>query len=258
MIALRELQKSFRDYLVATHADELPALGIEPGFETNASLYRNNVRSAHVGTLAAIFPAVQALVGEDYFDGLATQFARSFPPRGAVLASYGIGFPSYVASRPELRHVPFLPDVAQLEWVMNEAFHAHSSFSPTPEEAARILAHAEGELRLALRPSVRLLAASAPVREIRLAALAGDAEAIQCLDETEQFLLIFRPAGEVAVERIAAGEFTFLFVLATKGTVDAAVAAAMTRESAFSPTDAVGRLLHLGVFQTPNPSGKGT
>ena len=257
MSALREFQTSFKGYLTGSgeEAAIIATRFIAGGFADNASIYRNNVRHAHVGALAAIFPAIHALVGEDYFDGLAAQYSNARPPVSAVLAGYGAGFADYLASRPELSNVPFLPDVARLEWAMNEAFHAHSSFSLAPDQAATLFAGGGGDLDLIA--STRLLALDHAALEIRAAALEGDAQAIAALAPGRQHLAVFRLAGIVRAEPVSSGEFAFLRGLSVGSPLDRAIASAFASEPEFSPAEALGRLLHLGVFQAPASLNQG-
>ena len=257
MSALREFQTSFKGYLTGSgeEAAIITTRFIAEGYEENASIYRNNVRHAHVGALSAIFPAIRALVGEDYFDGMAAQYSSAQPPVSAVLAGYGAGFSDYLAGRPELANVPFLPDVARLEWAMNEAFHAHSSFSLAPDQAAQLFAGGGGELDLLA--STRLLALDHAALAIRAAALEGNAEAIAGLTPGRQRLAVFRAGGTVRAEPLSVGEFAFLRGVSAGSPLDSVIASAFASEPEFSPAEALGRLLHLGVFQAPASLNQG-
>ena len=251
MSALRDFQTSFKGYLTGSGEEEaaVAARFISSGFADNASIYRNNVRHAHVGALSAIYPAIRALVGEDYFDGLAARYANARPPVSAVLAGYGAGFSKYLTSRSELSRVPFLPDVARLEWAMNEAFHAHSSFSLAPDEVAQLFAGSAVDFDLVA--SARLLVLDHAALEIRAAALEGDAETIAALATAGQRLIVFRVDGAVTAEPLSPGEHAFLRRLSGGFPLDRAIAAAFELESEFIPAEAIGRLLHLGVFAAP-------
>ncbi len=257
MSTLREFQSSFKVYLTNPGEDaaHVAARFVVPEFTGNKSIYRNNVRHAHVGALAAIYPAVRALVGEGYFDGLAALFTRAHPPVAAVLSGYGAGFSDYLAGRSELSRVPFLPDVARLEWAMNKAFHAHSSSSLAPDAAAMLFAG--GGSDLALVDSARLLALDHPALEIRSAALAGDEEGLAALAATRQRLVVFRNAGGVTAETLSPGGFALLSQLSACGSLDSAIALSFEVEPEFSPAEALARLLHLGVFCAPSSPVKG-
>lgn len=101
---------------------------------------------------------------------------------------------------------------------------------------------------LDLVPSTRLLALDHPAHEFRVAALEGSAEAIAVLTPGRQRLAVFRVDGDVTVEPLSFGEFAFLRGLSAGSPLDSAIATAFASEPEFSPAEAIGRLLHLGVF----------
>src|SRR3954462_2606640 len=91
---LAELQ---RDFARAVRGDALavPQLGIDAGglnAERRVAGYRNHHRSSLAGALAANFPTVVKVIGEDAFQALALSFLAIDPPRDACVAAYGSGF----------------------------------------------------------------------------------------------------------------------------------------------------------------------
>src|SRR2546421_584408 len=72
-------------------------------------------------------------------------------------------FPDFLANFPPCRHLAYLPDVARLEWAMNVALHAADATPLTTETARALSAGTLESARLALHPSVTLLASPWPV-----------------------------------------------------------------------------------------------
>ena len=70
--------------------------GISPA--RRFSVYRNNVVAGLVKALASRFPAVERIVGEEFFAAMARAFVVARPPRSAVLASYGEEFADFIAA----------------------------------------------------------------------------------------------------------------------------------------------------------------
>src|SRR5262249_46856368 len=62
------------------------------------TIYRNTSRSALTNALRLNFPAVQRLVGEDFFTAAADTFITREPPQTARLDLYGQGFPEFLQS----------------------------------------------------------------------------------------------------------------------------------------------------------------
>lgn len=144
-----------------------PSLPCPPGLLAwNASdpavrlaVYRNNVVSSLVDALADTFPVVQELVGEEFFRAMAAVFARQSPPRSRILAHYGDGFAGFIEQFKPARTVPYLADMARLEFARVRAFHATDAEPVAAELVGLALASGEriGELRLVCHPSVHVI-----------------------------------------------------------------------------------------------------
>src|SRR5208282_6843581 len=96
MPALLELQQMLRAQLLgdAVLADDAaPANGPEA---LRLAIYRNNCLSTLVNALRLSYPAVQRLVGAEFFEGGAREFIRREPPVGACLNDYGAGFAAFL------------------------------------------------------------------------------------------------------------------------------------------------------------------
>ena len=121
-LALRELQEAFAAHLAG---QEQPALAAEIGpAAARLRIHRHHVLDSLASALAATFPTVQAVVGTDFFTGLARAFIVQSLPNQPVLAEYGAGFPGFIAGHAVVRDLPYLADVALLDWMLNLAFHA--------------------------------------------------------------------------------------------------------------------------------------
>lgn len=215
---LLELQHALRRGLLegvdaATVCAEIVADGIEPA--QRLAVYRNGFASRLATALQLAYPAVQRLVGEDFFEGTARVFAFEKPPRAACLDEYGAEFPGFLAGFPPAASLAYLPDVARLEWAVSGAAHA-----PDAEalDAGRLLGLAEAEratVRFAPHPALRLLRVDSPADEIRRAVLAQDDGALAAIDPAAgpAWLLVERREGEVAVSRMSEEAWRFTIEL---------------------------------------------
>lgn len=123
------------------------------------AVYRNNVRHSLTRALAALFPAVEALVGAEFFAAMARAFIAKAPPRGPVLHEWGDDFPDFVQGFAPVAHLPWLVCVARLERLRGRACHAADAAPAAPEA----LAATDPEvLRIRLHPSVALFASPHP------------------------------------------------------------------------------------------------
>ena len=125
MPSLRELQLGFaRAVFGSAAAHDTPQLraGTLPA-EDRLGIYRTSVFLNYTRALGATYAAVQALIGPGCFSQLAAAFVRAAPSRSGDLNRYGAGFAGFLQTAPVVADLPYLPDVARLEWCMDEAFH---------------------------------------------------------------------------------------------------------------------------------------
>jgi hypothetical protein len=76
--------------------------------------YAANAGASAERALAASFPTVQALVGDEAFAGLARACWRALPPERGDLACFGAALPGFIEADTLLADVPYLADCARL------------------------------------------------------------------------------------------------------------------------------------------------
>ena len=113
-------------------------------------------------------------MGEDFFAAAAQRFIVASPPRAADLNQYGEGFADFLASFEAAASVPYLPDVARLEWAVNRALHAPPAPPLTPEALRAVPAEQQADLRFVAHPTLSLLSLDYPARAIWEAVLTED------------------------------------------------------------------------------------
>jgi hypothetical protein len=154
-----EMQETFHAAL--WQADPPAGLAAQPGGEgaQRFAVYRNNVQHGLTRALAARFPVVERLVGAEFFAAMARVFIAASPPRNPVLLRWGDDFGDFLERFPPVAHLPWLGDVARLEFTRGRAYHAADS-APAPPEALAIADPAD--LRLTLHPSAELFTSRFP------------------------------------------------------------------------------------------------
>lgn len=88
------------------------------------AVYRNNVIVSLCQALADSYPVCRALVGDAFFRAMAGHFVRLAPPCSPVLVRYGGRFPAFLEQFEPVAALPYLADVARLEWLRVQAYHA--------------------------------------------------------------------------------------------------------------------------------------
>lgn len=108
-------------------------------YQRGLQAYRSNASLLAQRVLAAAFPTVKRLMGDESFDGLAVHFWRTHPPAKGDLAQWGEELEGFLRAIPELMlHEAHLPDVAALEWALQTGLTAADSESIDPVPYALI------------------------------------------------------------------------------------------------------------------------
>lgn len=219
MPALRELQHAVYRSLMERDDGDAAAHIRADGLAAadRLSIYRNTFYGTLTNALRLSFPAVHRLVGADFFEASAQKFVEGEPPRGAYLDEYGGGFPSFLAQFPAARSLPYLPDVAQLEWAVSRALHAPDS---TPLDFAALCAVGEDDherVRFVPHPSLSLVRAGCAADTIWRAVLEQDDATLGAIDfgDAPVWLLIQRLSTGVDVKRVSEPEWRFASALCT-------------------------------------------
>jgi hypothetical protein len=190
--------------------------------ESGLAVYRNNVMSSLTKVVAARFPVVRRLLGEDCFLESARRFIAAEPPRSPLLLDYGGGFPHFLRS---IGDDACIADIADLEAARGNAYHAADALSLPPQAFAAIPAERLAGLRLLLHPSVSLLQSRFPIVSLWQANQEADDATLR--EGHPEAALIARPMLEVEVWNLPPGGFAFLTALRRGATMAEAAEAAM-------------------------------
>jgi hypothetical protein len=244
MRSLRELQQAFADAVLAP-------TGIAPAFATTGratpaeriDIYRRAVRANYRNALSATYPVVQRLVGNPFFRAAADAFALACPSRGGDLNVYGGEFGDFLASYAPAAGLPYLPDVARLEWALDEANRA-PDMACVPEfvlaALASIAPHRLPTMRVRLHPSCRFVASDYAILRIwQVHQPEHDGDDRVQFDESADRLLVHRDARGTAIERTPAGDFAWLAALASGAMLAEAIEAAQRADAAFDLGEAL-------------------
>ncbi|MDP1901085.1 MAG: DNA-binding domain-containing protein [Rubrivivax sp.] len=94
------------------------------GLARGLAAYRANAGALAERALAAAFPTLQQLLGEESFAALARAFWLRHPPLRGDMGLWGEALPAFVADAESLAEEPYLGDVARLEWAVHRAERA--------------------------------------------------------------------------------------------------------------------------------------
>lgn len=220
--------------------------GVTPG--QRLQVHRNNHRIMLAETLAGTFPICTALVGREFFQAMVLRFVDAHPPRGPVIAEYGDALATFIEAFPPAAAVPYLADVARVEWAVNLAARGGDATPAQVRVLGALPPEQVAEARLHLHPTLQVVPCDHPAVSIWHAHQPDPANPTAVdLATGPQTALIHRRAAGVAVAAVSPAHGKFLTALADDAGVADAYEAATAADPDFALPDALADLFGRGL-----------
>lgn len=251
MPSLREVQEAFLRGALHGDVDAIAGLIREDAIPAREciAIYANNARENFVGTLAAAFPVVRALGGDDWFRQTAQAYWRRHPSRAGNLHRVGEQFATFLQQQLGTTEYAYFADVAALEWSYQEALVAadHPGFDLAA--LGTVPPEHYGALCFTLHPSARMISSAYPILDLWRAHRPGACESEPVdLAAGAQWLVLIRLADHVQLRAIDRAAWVLLQALSTGATLGAAAERALALSAQFDLTSALAQFIGLGVL----------
>lgn len=171
MIPLWQLQQRFATAVTSRHTPALHGLlAGDPAIATaRTAIYINN---HHIGlreALIAVYPVTRRLVGDDCFDLLARKYVCAYAKASGNVLDFGAHLADQIERTEAFAALPYLADVARLEWLRHQVWHAADA-DPAATLSLSTLTALDDDALTALRlqrvPAARLFQSHYPVLRI--------------------------------------------------------------------------------------------
>jgi hypothetical protein len=215
------------------------------GFAAHRATARANLHNA----LRGVYPVVERLVGMEFFAFAAHAYITRNRSTSGNLNLYGTEFPAFISSFRPAATLPYLADVAALEWALHEVYAAAEASPVSPLHLATMAPEHYGRLTCSLHPATRLLRSAFPIQSIwekNQPGYAGDPSVD--LRQEGDHLLIRRTAAEMAIERVSAADWRFLSLLAQGRCLEETLIGVSAIDQAFDLAAALRRYYGTGVL----------
>ena len=252
MLSLAELQSKFSDVSLGADGGILSGVVIGDGFapEQRLQIHRNNTTILLTEALAATFRIVHELVGEEFFAQMARAFVRIHPPTSPCLFEYGQGFPAFLQSLAALSEMPYVADVAELEWQWNSALFAAEAKPLMAEALAAVPPEELAGHHLRPHPSVRFVTSPYPIKKIwDMHQPDADPDMGVDLNDGGEAVLIVRPHADVSIHKLSPNAYVMASRLAEDATLAEAFAMLEGVESAEHLPLIFAELIATGMFE---------
>lgn len=200
---LGALQRAFAQALVEPAAGVPAQLVATP---ERFAIYRGNLFMHARRALANSYPVIAQLVGEEFFGGLARAYAQAHASGDPDLNRYGDRFAAFVAGFAPAAELPWLADMARLEWAVHLAWHARDAplaalggIDPVRLARARLVPH----------PACAVLESRWAVARLWLAHQEGGPAFPETMDAPGAMLVV-RPQWQVGVVELGRAEHAAL------------------------------------------------
>ena len=208
--------------------------GSEAAARERLSIYRANVAANAAGALTAIYPIIYKLVGAEFFGGLAHAYCAAHPSMSGDLNALGGQLADFLRAFEPAQPLPYLPDVARLEWLAHQAHYAADHASLDVADLARVAQHDLTRLSVKLHPAVAVMSSAYPlfqIREVHQDDYGG--EIAVDLESGGEHVVVHRPQFRVAVARLTAAEAVFLKTVMDGELLARALEAALDEDAGF-------------------------
>lgn len=101
-------------------------------------VYRNNYHGNLHDALTGAYPVIVQLVGDEFFRYLAKNYIAHNQSSSANLHHYGAALANFLQGFEPVRGLPYLPDMAALEWACHTAYFAKDTMLLSLDNLAQI------------------------------------------------------------------------------------------------------------------------
>ena len=251
---LEKLQSNFFSYLASTEKkseDWHQVFNCEEKIE-RLSVYQNNYFASLNEVLTDIFPSIVKLVGEDFFKALAQKYWQAQPPSSSVLLTTAESFPSFLQEEPTLQTLPYIADIARLDYFYNQTYYAHEQEAVTAETLSEIPPTELAEHQLELQRSLIIFESKFAIFDVwqwhssndeNSANNTSGSEQEHISYDEQQTVLLFQHQNTVEIFNIDPAFQKFLVTLQSGASLNEALHSAVEVDCEFNATEAVSFLV---------------
>jgi hypothetical protein len=246
-LPLGSLQRAMIDALYGSSSDArlYAAIRVRAGLtpESLLGIYRGGTQETLIQALRIAYPVVERLVGVDFFAATAAAYISEIPARSGDLEQYGADFAPFIESYDPAATLPYLGDVARLEWIVSRLQRAPSVPALDREQLVAVSGDKLVDLRLELAPHAALFSSCSPAYRIwqENHDRSREPRAISLTEGAEQLLLIASEGIEAWT--LNAPEYAFFSCCRRGTTLAEALGEALCQDSAFDLAATLARTI---------------
>jgi hypothetical protein len=243
----RGLASSLHDADAAPRAERW-LMGDAVLIEQRLAIYRANVVAAVTKALGAAYPVVRQVVGEAFFDGLARACQRLVPSTSGDLFDYGAAFAGFLADFPHTQSLPYLPDLARLEWAVHRAYGAEDAQAWDQQALAQVAPDQQSAIHFDWAAGTAIVDSNFPIARVWLIHQPDFDGEFSVDGSVRECALVAREGFRVAVSALGAGDAAFIAGSMAGAALGASAEMALAAEPGFDLGRLLGRLMTSNVI----------
>lgn len=216
MIALRDIQAAFIHDIYTGERTSLSYLDAKTASAERLDIYQNNTVLGLTDILANAFPVLKKIVGDEFFKTIARYYIKSHPQPSGNRHAFGDDLAGFLEEFKPAASLPYLRDVAALEWAYFQAALAHDA-KPLDFESLTAAMSADPAFALAAHPSVHIVQQKFNALEIWQEHQKEDIGSVQ-LETRPHRLAVWRGPDDAVLMRHVTAAFSTLIEQSQKGT----------------------------------------
>lgn len=179
--------------------------------QNRIKLYQNSILNNIKKGLKAIFPVCIKVVGDDFFSAMAEVYINQHPPRLPDLNAYGNNFPDFIAQFPPAQSLPYLADVARLDFTWHQVFYGPDNARVDLNKLFQTIATKGEAIIFALPEGAKLIDSLYPIADIWEICQPEYTGSIEInFNDNANHLLIWQVQQTICIEKLTQDEFAFL------------------------------------------------
>ena len=207
------------------------------------AIYRANMVAAADKALSSAYPVIRQVVGEEFFHGLAREFQRAAPSASGDLTDFGASFDAFLAAFEHARAMPYLPDLARLEWAVHRAYGAADAPDWNATALGTVAPDQQAAIRFQWTPGLAVVESRYPIVRIWTIHQPGYAGEFSVAWDLADTALVGRDGFAVTVAECTPGDATFLAASLAGAPLGEAAASALLHHPDFDLGALLGRAL---------------
>ena len=207
------------------------------------AIYRANMVAAAEKALVSAYPVIRQVVGDEFFHGLAREYQRGTPSTCGDLNEFGATFEAFLAAFEHVQHLPYLPDLARLEWAVHLAYGAADAPDWDAASLGTVAPEQQAEIRFHWAAGTAIVVSSHPIVRIWTIHQSGYDGEFSVVWDRADTALVSRNGFVVTVDARDPADAAFIAASLAGAPLGDAAAAALADHPSFDLGALLGRAI---------------